>query len=312
MAERPYSYIVVFCLSMSAMFGAPSNADNAAMVKYKNYTPEQLASLPDKERNSSVPVGYTMAAQKGLARDGKLAIAMDLNTLMYPGVHDYAAAVKGFQADLGEKPTGQLTVSQILKLGVRASFQRVSAPGFPDTYQANFQPDYASVQGTLEIIDDRIAWPINHVKVFCSRTEKYCEKRMLILDIPREDGFAQMYHVQAFDTEFYNVTRWDAITGSVDAVPSTFEDTGCRSNSLSYNFKTKEFLEITRNTGRECVLAKVEKLTKPRIARIVDGRKVIQAKFAEIQKKAYSYLASDFRKAVDVVGTKAPIKPATR
>ncbi len=65
-----------------------------------------------------------------------------------------------------------------------------------------------------------------------------------------------------------------------------------------HNFKTKEFLEITRDTGQECII-NIGKLAKPRIARIVDGKKIIQAAFNGIRKKAYGFLASDFRKAVD-------------
>ena len=81
-------FLVVFgilCFLPAATL-ASNLANNAAVKKYKNYTPEQIRSLSDDERQKSVPIGYTLAAQRGLAIDAKLAIAMDLNTLMYPGV----------------------------------------------------------------------------------------------------------------------------------------------------------------------------------------------------------------------------------
>lgn len=76
----------------------------------------------------------------------------------------------------------------------------------------------------------------------------------------------------------------------------------CRTNSLNFNFKTKEFFETVRNTDNDCkLLGKVvfEKLKKPRISQIIDGKKIIQSEFASLQKKAYGYPASDFRKKVD-------------
>ena len=78
--------------------------------------PQQLKSVPDDERQKNVPLMYIFAAQKGLAPDAKLAMAMDLNVLMYAGVNDYQAAVKAFQKDIGESATGILTVSQIQEL----------------------------------------------------------------------------------------------------------------------------------------------------------------------------------------------------
>lgn len=45
----------------------------------------------------------------------------------------------------------------------------------------------------------------------------------------------------------------------------------------------------------------LEKLAKPRIAQIVDGKKIIEAKFAEVQKAAYNVLSSAFRKRIEAL-----------
>ena len=99
-------------------------------------------------------------------------------------------------------------------------------------------------------------------------------------------------------TDLYKVIRWE--DGNIDAVPMSSGDT-CRTVSLNYNFKTKEFFETTRNTDRECkILDKtIEKLQKPRTAQIIDGKKIIEAEFDNIQRRAYERLSSDFRKKVE-------------
>lgn len=93
-----------------AVVTAAIYADEAAITKYRNYSPAQIAEMPEKHRRSEVPMMYTMAAQRGLSHGSELLFGMELNQLMYPGLHDYDAAVKAFQVDLGDRPTGKLTV----------------------------------------------------------------------------------------------------------------------------------------------------------------------------------------------------------
>ena len=84
--------------------------------KYRNYTPEQLNELPEETMSSEVPIMYAMAARRALAlgEEGiELVLGMELNALMYPGLYDFEAGVKLFQKDLGDEPTGVLTVWQI-------------------------------------------------------------------------------------------------------------------------------------------------------------------------------------------------------
>jgi len=128
---------------VTALAASPLYASDTAVEKYKNYTPEQMRSLSDDERQKKVPLMYIWAAQKGLASDAKQAMAVDLNVLMYPGVGDYLSAIKMFQKDIGDAATGILTVSQIHKLGIRADYQRLAPISFPTTF---FQPLYAGLR----------------------------------------------------------------------------------------------------------------------------------------------------------------------
>lgn len=148
-----------------------ASADEKAVQKYRNYTPQQIKNLPEKVISSTVPMMYTAAAQRGLSVGSELLFGMELNRLMYPGLHDYKAAVKAFQADLGDEPSGVLTVWQIHSLERRSEMQKLSRVLFPDQFSSVKTDDYARIQGTMIIIDEKIAWPINHVKVQCYKTK---------------------------------------------------------------------------------------------------------------------------------------------
>jgi hypothetical protein len=285
-----------------AVLGAvtPLWADEAEIKRFKNFTPEQIRDLSEDERHNSVPMLYTMAAQRGLAVGSRLAFTSDMNTLMYPAISDYDGSIKAFQKDMGDKPTGVLTVWQIAKLQERADTQKLPPVAFPDDFNSSITADTAHIEGTMVMFDEKLAWPINHVKVECYKKERYCEVDTIVLVTPDDKSWAQMYQVMDTGRDIYKITRWE--NGNIDGVKATMPD-ACRATSISYDFKTKEFFETTRNTERECkILDKaMPKLPKPRITQIIDGKKLIREEFAKIQQKAYSYLSSDFRKQVDEV-----------
>jgi hypothetical protein len=275
-------------------------ADDSAMAKYRNYTPKQVSDMPAKQRQTVMPMAYIFAAQRGLAVDSELLFGMQLNQLMYNGVHDYKSAVRAFQADLGDQPTGVLTVYQIHQLEYRADLQKLPPVSFPDSYNSWKDAGLGMVDGTLTMLDDRIAWPINHHKIICLKSEKSCEVHQVMLVLPDEKSWAQQYQVMIANSETYTVTRWE--NDIIDAEYPSKPDS-CRTTSLSLNFKTKEFFFITKNAGGKCeILGKsIEKLAKPRISQVVEGKKIFNEEFGKIKKAAYSFLASDFRKKVDKI-----------
>lgn len=287
----------ISALCLGFLVAALALADEKAVHKYRNFTPEQIRDLPEKARRSEVPMMYTFAAQRALSPGSTLLFAMELNRLMYPGIHNYTAAVKAFQTDLGDKPTGILTVWQIHSLEQRAQMQQIATVAFPQQFSSFKTDDYATVQGTVTLIDEQIAWPINHVKVTCFKRDKECRVDQINLLLPDEKSWAQTYTVM-YDTESYEISQWGQ-----DSVDASFKQTpnACRTTALNFNFKTKEFFYITRNAGGDCEFmgTKFDRLPKPRIAKIVDGSNIIAAQFAKIQKAAYEVLSSDLRREVD-------------
>ncbi|MGH7238804.1 MAG: hypothetical protein ACREHG_01930, partial [Candidatus Saccharimonadales bacterium] len=126
----------------------------------------------------------------------------------------------------------------------------------------------------------------------------YCERNSIVLATPDDNSWSQQYQVRDLSRDIYKITRWE--DDNIDGIMTATSD-ACRTTSISYNFRAKEFFGTLRNTEHECkIFDKVTpKLAKPRITQITEGKKVISEEFAKIQQKAYSYLSSDFRKRID-------------
>lgn len=291
------------------LFSCVTFADDSAVAKYRNYTPEQISKLPEKELNSKVPMIYTFAAKTGLSKGSELTFAKQLNILMYPGVNDYVNAIKSFQKDLGDKVTGVLTVSQIDTLEIRSSIQKLSKVSLPSNYFSTKTDTYAKVSGTMMIHDTRIAWPVNFVKLECYKSGEYCELNQLYLWFPKEDSWLQEFRVMQDDPQFYEITNWSDNT--IDAKP-TDPGNSCRVTNFNLNFKTKEFYQITRNGSGDCKTklgTTFPKLKKPRISQIVDGKDIINKEFSALHDKAFSLLSSSFKDKVKKLNKDKVKKP---
>ncbi len=190
-----------------------ANADEDAVAKYRNYLPEQLLALSEEERRSSVPMMFSGAANLATSPHGEFIMQANLNSLMYDGFADYESAKRAFQTDLNEEPTGTLTVWQIHLLGYRASrvnMTRVSF--FTFDFGGTMNDNWAVVKGAVTIIDEKIAYPINHVDIECSRNEGICEYRQIALTLPDENSWVQSYHVGEIADETYRVDFHPEVT----------------------------------------------------------------------------------------------------
>lgn len=277
-----------------------ASADDAGMEKYRNWLPGQIRSMPDKQRDSEVPMTYIMAANTALSPLGDLLIQSNLNSLMYNGVSDFDAAKRRFQSDLGEPQTGNLTVGQIAKLSYRAERTQLTNVNF-FSYQFGGKAfsDTAYVHGTVKLLDENIAYPVNYVEIQCSKSAGTCTYRQLVLVLPDESSWAQSYSVMESVNDTYKITRWD--NDRIDARPLT-EGT-CRVNELRLNFAANEFYEFATNAPEgKCEMplgGSLPKLEKPRVAQIVDGDPLISAQFQKIRQETYQFMSSEFRSKVD-------------
>jgi hypothetical protein len=274
-------------------------AQPEAVAEFRNFLPTQIEGLSEEQRKH-VPVMYLQAANLASAPFGDLVMQGQLNELMYGGLADYEGAKKAFQADLDDEPTGDLTVWQIHQLGYRSDRKRLGFVGFfPLAFGGTMTDDFASVQGTLRMIEERIAYPVNHVKIDCWKGASLCRYQQFVLTIPDENSWAQSYMISELVDETYRITRWE--NQQIDAV-QTYAG-ACRINHLSFNFTAQEFYEIARNnSGEQCDLTlsgTLEPLKKPRVSQIVDGKDIVGSEFQRIDEEVYEYLASGYRKRAE-------------
>lgn len=291
--------IATICL---VLLPSIASAGEDAVAKYRNYLPEQILALSEEERHSSVPIMFSGAANTATSPAGDFIMQANLNSLMYDGFADYEGAKRAFQVDLGEEPTGTLTVWQVHMLGYRASrINMTSVSFFPFDFGGTMNDKWAFVQGTVTIIDENIAYPINHVDIECGRNEGTYEYRQIALTLPDENSWVQSYNVGEIADETYRIIRWEGQL--IDAVP--LSNTACRTNQLSFNFETQEFFEIARNnTSGDCETLlgdSLPRLEKPRVSQIVDGREIVSAEFEAMSKEAYTFFSSAFRARVDAL-----------
>src|SRR5262249_11546474 len=155
--------------------------------------------------------------------------------------------------------------------------------------------------GTFQMLDEQDAFPVNHVKVECVQQEGYCRLDEIDVGFPKEEDFAPDFTIYRNDNERYKITNWTDDVVEADSEVSPMVDKPCRNTKLQLNFKAKEYYMITTNAGEKgCEIfgQKIGKLEKPRISRIVDGEKLMQAESDAFRKKQYEMLASECRNQI--------------
>jgi len=223
---------------------------------------------------------FGWAASQATSPFGEITYKKELNSLMYSGFHNYSEAIKSFQKDLGDKPTGKLTVGQIDKLGKYSEHQKLGMVSFPDTF-SSLKIDitgYAKITGTFVMHNDNIAFPVNYVEIVCDKREGYCTLEQTVLIIPKEDDWSMTYMVMNMNPERYRIISWDG-----DEINAVYDspDSGLY---LLLNFKKKEFIQYNKN--------------KKRTTQVMDGKNIFKESFDKVAQKSFSYLSSEYRNAV--------------
>ena len=201
---------IVSALCCTILFSRSALAGQDSVALFEGFLPHQIVEMSEEEINSSVPIKFIGVASLAASEEGDLILQSSLNTLMYNGLADYEGARRAFQADLGEDATGELTVGQISTLLYRASrANMIDVSFFPFDFGGTMSDSWAFVQGTLKMIDEPIADPINHVDIECSRDAGTCRYRMITLTVPDENSWVQSYTVAETVDETYRITGWE-------------------------------------------------------------------------------------------------------
>lgn len=268
-----------------------------ALEKFSKFTPNQI--LEYAKINGEFHTPYLFAAYEATSPQSKDLNTYRLNRLLYPAISDYETSIKLFQKDLGHDANGTLNIGEYVELERRSDAQNISKLYFPLGFNSViFDSGIGIINGTLILIDEDIAAPLNHAEVKCSKYSKTCtlEELQVYYDITGDSP--DTFSIGTKKTYGYKVTYWDSniIKASLD-----INEGDCRAVELNLNFNTKEFLQITTNAETQCETVLGEKmplLDKPRIAKIVDGHKVYATEYAKIRQIAFDYLSSDYRNSL--------------
>ena len=274
--------------------------------KYADYTPRQIAELPETERLNEVPIRYIFAAQGYDDPEGfQLVHSMKLQALMYPAVASFERAVKAFQRDLGKPASGSLTVSQIAELTYRNGVVKLGRAELPNTVLVvTLYEQYATAQGSWAGTDTKLAQPINQVSIHCDRGRGVCEETTTSVVVPGRDSWDMNFLILT-STNRYEVTDWDRARIQATRLIN------CRHVDLLIDSDR----EVTRTQGEPATIGEncaanlssgdpAAQLPPP--AHLIDGGEVIRARYRELRQLALSFMSSDFRAKLDAWRSHAP------
>ncbi len=277
-------FYISSCLFLSLAYSHASE-ENPEIPNIENMTAEEIANLSPK-------VGLKLPAKQMMSKimelEGKkyseemwnITVSFPLYQLLYFyknfSPQDLSMAIKNFQEDIGENPTGELTVGQMDEL-----FKRVTKvnetkiiPIYGDEVRIYSTEGYASVQGTMILEGEEIADPVNITKFVCDRGKMTCSEKTITIDIPDIDDSRDYYFLIEDETHNKDIISWS----KNEIVAQTVGD--CRTTIFTMNLSNNEVYEIVRNNNKqkcnkENKFVILPKLSKPRIARLVPSKEVI-------------------------------------
>lgn len=289
---------LAFAASPSALFAADGGKD--ALLD-----PERIVKLPNEER-AKLPAFETMLAMfsaiEGEAKTNRPApektrmkviwtmkepfrsFRYDVDQWSTEGVKgkSFVEAVKEVQRKMQQDVTGTLTVGQLEHL-VKMEKQLNEQPVKPlAVFGVNEVGDSVFASGTMEIVREKIAYPINFHRLTANRRTMTC----------RDDYFElQNGELIVLGDNTFEVVSWTA-----DEVVCTTEY-NCRTEKLIIGLKTKEVTVITTNRDNpDCKDFAPLKLEVPRVSRLVDPLKSANAYYEARRKEAEEFV-SDAAKA---------------
>ena len=71
-----------------------------------------------------------------------------------------------------------------------------SIPGFfsGNKVDGNANNGYARLEGTLQMLDEKAAYPVNKVKIECDQNDGYCALDEIDVQFPKRDGLGFGFH----------------------------------------------------------------------------------------------------------------------
>ena len=207
------------------------------------------------------------------------------------------AGIRQFQEDIGETPTGDITLGQVEELERRATRHRdraIYADGLGDRLVIIRVEGHLEVRGTWILEGEKIALPINTARIRCSRQKGECESIQAEVLIPSLSEKGEHYLLN-LGISTYEIVSWNA----VEVIAR--DERHCRTALLTINSNSTEVFEVTRNNEtKNCLEGTLDlmlpRLDKPKIARLVPGYDATSEWWKMRNSETDKYTSSRFQK----------------
>ena len=199
-------------------------------------------------------------------------------------------AISAFQSDLGEEPTGTLTVGQLQVLSERADAhmpETVHPSG--GVFVSGFG-GYAVAEGTWSFDDNLI--PIQTSKIECYREWRVCLEALAQINY-------EPFSIFEFSTLPPQLEvllqRWQITSWTTTEITAKLDDAACVTYNLTIDLRTESAHQVRRGKGGKACEGIAE---TPQIINLVDGFDAGNKYASERQEKASKYLSSKYVKAL--------------
>ncbi len=266
-----FKIIIIALLQINLLCGAEVK-ESVTPIDIKNLSPSELGKL---NAYDVIYAGFKddVKDKNGLKRiKSRVSFLLkqpfhdllyDVNLWHQDGINEIAFinAVKEVQRKLNEKVDGSLTFSQYQMIENIANIYKTPKEIYAGgNFWVRKLGDYAFVSGTLEIVNDEIANPINYHNMFLDKNSMTCRDSNLYVK-ETQGAFSGI-------TIYSDVTEYEIISWGDEEVVCK-NDYTCRSEKLIINFKSKSVDIITTNRDNdEC--KDLPKLKSARISRLVE------------------------------------------
>jgi hypothetical protein len=199
-------------------------------------------------------------------------------------------AIRDFQIDQGESPTGVLTMAQFMKLGDLGTSQEIETilPG--SSPLAWIGDTVATAEGTWSFEGN--ARPIQSCQIRCFRDFGLCFEALGQINYDPIFGNDAMLDISL---ELWDITRW-----SSEEVVAEKGDSKCVSYTLTINGQKGKALQFRRGKGGPGCEGIAE---SPQIIEMVNGVEVALDYYRERRNAARENMSSEFRKHIESLAT---------
>jgi hypothetical protein len=275
----------LLALSSDGLLALVEVASEGEVGRLWDLIPERLADLPIRSTfGKSLPPGAA-----------EVAFSMPLRFLFYPPSRQ---GVEQFQADIGAKITGELTMRQFTEVH-RRWLRKNDTPVYSSDLDVQVNDDLgvASARGTW-LTDDNdtvTVTPINVVEITCDRGRQECLRATAELYVPSLDGDRSRLYLGPDDDSYllrlapirrYRIVSWS------DGEVTALENRGCDVALLTLNRQSSRVQEVVRNDENidpNCRNPSPP-FEKPRIARLASGWATGRGFWGKRQEMTRSYV----------------------